>query len=87
VNASTNIHDLPEWLDLRGLQRYASISERTLREWVHRPADPLPAVRVGTKILVRRSSFDAWLEAHRLKQIDTDIILNNIVAGLRTRAK
>ena len=53
----------PEWLDLKSLQRYACVSERTLREWIHRGANPLPAARVGTKILVRRSTFDQWLEA------------------------
>lgn len=42
-----------EWLDLKSLQKYACVSERTLREWIHRPVDPLPAVRVGTKILIR----------------------------------
>jgi len=26
--------------------------------------DPLPAAQVGSKILVRRNTFDRWLEAH-----------------------
>ena len=56
-----------EWLDLKALQRYACISERTLREWIHRASDPLPASQVGTKILIRRSAFDRWLEAHPLR--------------------
>ena len=56
-----------EWLDLKAPQRYACISERTLREWIHRASDPLPASQVGTKILVRRSAFDGWLEAHPLR--------------------
>jgi hypothetical protein len=47
----------PEWLDLKALQRHACVPERTIRDWTHRPVDPLPA-RVGTKILVRRSVFD-----------------------------
>jgi excisionase family DNA binding protein len=55
-----------EWLDLRALVKYASVSERTLREWIHRPLNPLPAVRVDKKILVRRSHFDRWLEAHQV---------------------
>jgi hypothetical protein len=51
----------PEWMDLKSLQRYACVSERTLREWIHRPTDPLPAARVGAKILVRRGlSIAGW---------------------------
>jgi excisionase family DNA binding protein len=60
-----------EWMDLKALTCYACVSERTLREWIHRPINPLPAVRVGTKILVRRSAFDTWLESHPLMPADS----------------
>jgi Helix-turn-helix domain len=72
----------PEWLDLKALQAYACISERTLRDWIRRPTDPLPAVQVGAKILVRRSSFDSWLENHRFKATDVGSIVNEVVASL-----
>ncbi|MCU1303279.1 MAG: DNA-binding protein [Candidatus Sulfotelmatobacter sp.] len=75
-------HPQPEWLDLKALQRYACVSERTLREWVHRPIDALPAARVGVKILVRRSTFDHWLENHKLKVVDVGCIVDEMVAGL-----
>jgi len=71
-----------EWMDLKTLQKYACISERTIREWIHRPGNPLPAVRVGTKILVRRSEFDRWLENHRLKTVDVGCIVDELVAGV-----
>lgn len=71
------------WLDLKALQEYACVSERTLREWIHRCVDPLPAVRVGYKILVRRSEFDRWLEAHQVKRIDVDCIVDELVAGVK----
>lgn len=73
---------MPEWMDLKSLQRYADVSERTLREWIHRAVDPLPAVRVGTKILVRRSVFDAWLEAHQIRHVDISYIVDEMVAGI-----
>jgi excisionase family DNA binding protein len=72
----------PEWLDLKALQKYACVSERTLREWIHRPVDPLPAVRVGTKILVRRSDFDRWLEGYQIKSVDLGCIVDEVVAGV-----
>lgn len=71
-----------EWLDLKALQNYACVSERTLREWIHRAINPLPAVRVGTKILVRRSIFDAWLETHQIKHIDVGCIVDEMVSAL-----
>jgi excisionase family DNA binding protein len=73
----------PEWLDLKALQRYACVSERTLRQWIHRASNPLPAARVGTKILVRRSTFDHWLENHNLKTIDIGRIVDELVAGVK----
>jgi excisionase family DNA binding protein len=78
----TNQTSQPEWLDLKALQRYACVSERTLREWVHRSINPLPAAQVGTKILVRRSTFDRWLENHSLKTIDVGCIVDELVAGV-----
>lgn len=74
-----------EWLDLRGLTMYAAVSERTIREWLHRSLNPLPAVRVGTKILIRRSTFDAWLEKHPLipaNSIDVNEAVNEILAEM-----
>jgi len=75
-----------EWLGLRELTAYASVSERTLRSWLHRPVDPLPGVQVGGKILIRRSQFDAWLEQHRVRQtrpLDVDGIVDELVGELR----
>ena len=60
-----------EWLDLRRLRAYACVSERTLRGWIHSPVDPLPAVQVRGKNLVRKSDFDQWLEHHRIKSLGT----------------
>lgn len=47
-----------EWLGLRQVTKCADVSERTVKTWIHSPLDPLPAVRVGGKILVRRSELD-----------------------------
>ena len=71
-----------EWLDLRALTKYASVSERTMRHWIHRIANPLPAVRVGSKILVRRSEFDRWLENHRLEPIEVACIAREMISDL-----
>jgi len=74
-----------EWLDLKALQGYACISERTLREWIHRPTNPLPASQVGSKILVRRSTFDRWLEAHHIESVDIGCIVEELANGVTGR--
>jgi hypothetical protein len=74
-----------EWLDLRALTEYASVSEKTLRAWIHRVVDPLPACQVEKKIFVRRSAFDRWLEKHAVQSVDMDEIgdaVDEILAGL-----
>ena len=75
----------PEWLSLRGLGEYAQVSERTLRSWIHSPVDPLPAVRIGGKILIRRRVFDAWLERRKIEPLatdDVDAIVREVVEGV-----
>lgn len=72
-----------EWMDLRSLTNYAAISERTLRSWIHAPADALPASRVGTKIMVRRRDFDKYLENHKiipLQSVDVDAVVRELLS-------
>jgi hypothetical protein len=74
-----------EWLSLRELTEYAAVSERTLRVWKHRETNPLPAVQVEGKILVRRPVFDAWLEWHRIRgkqTVDVNAIVGDLLGKL-----
>ena len=79
-----------EWMDLRTLQQYADVSDRTLREWIHLPINPLPASQAtGGKILVRRARFDSWLEAHPyqpINSINVNEITDEIIDQLREAA-
>jgi len=81
---SEGTHNSPalEWLDLRRLREYATVGERTLRDWIRLEVNPLPAVRVRGKILVRKSDFDRWLEKHRVKQIDLSAIVDEVVEAV-----
>lgn len=58
-----------EWMGLSEVTQYANVSNRTLRIWIHAPVDPLPAVKVSGKHLVRRSELDAWLGRHRVRAL------------------
>jgi excisionase family DNA binding protein len=57
---------LDPFLSLRALAAYSGLSVRTLRGYLElAPHEALPCYRVGGKILVRRSAFDAWIEQYR----------------------
>lgn len=75
----------PEWMDLKTAQTYICASERTLREWIHRDSDPLPAVRDGEgKIFISRTRLDQWMLNHPLtsEKPDLDAIVNEVISGL-----
>jgi len=85
MNPQTKPADAEQWLDLKAITRYACVSERTVRQWIHRTRNPLPAVQVEKKILIRRSSFDRWLEAHPFRpvsSIDIDAVVDDVLLGL-----
>ncbi len=72
-----------EWLDLSELTRYVSASDRTVREWIRRQENPLPAVKVGNKVLVRRSQVDTWLESHAIAKENTiAAIVDDVMSGI-----
>lgn len=74
-----------EWLDVRDLTQYASVSVRTVREWVHRPTNPLPASQVGNKLLISRTAFDTWLAAHRVQPPQgVSSIVNDVMQRIRS---
>jgi excisionase family DNA binding protein len=73
-----------EWLDLRALIEYAAVSERTIREWIHRSNNPLPAAQVGNKLLVKRRAFDEWLAAHKVEPSQrVDLIVSDVMRRMR----
>ena len=56
---------LDPFLSLRALVSYSGLGARKLRDYLVDPLYPLPCYRVGGKILVRRSEFDAWIAHYR----------------------
>jgi excisionase family DNA binding protein len=78
---------LDPYLSIRQLAAYTSISTRKLREFMKAPARPLPHFRVGGRVLVRRSEFDAWMAAYRAQSAihgaDVDALVEDIVRSVR----
>jgi excisionase family DNA binding protein len=74
---------LDPFLSLRALASYSGLSVRKLREHLADPPHPLPHYRVGGKILVRRSEFDAWMGQYRqVGGADVELIVADVFKGL-----
>lgn len=74
---------LDPFLSLRALAGYSGLSVRMLRYCLDDPGHPLPCYRVNSKILVRRSEFDAWMAAHRQRgRADVDEIVREVLQDL-----
>ncbi len=75
---------LDPFLSLRALAGYSCLSVRKLREHLEDSTHPLPHYRLGGKILVRRSEFDAWMAAYRqVAQADVERIVDSVMRDLR----
>lgn len=71
------------YLPLIALAKYAGLGVRTLRGYLVHPVRPLPYFRIGGKILVRRSDFDAWAKQFQhTAPTQVDAIVADMVKGL-----
>ena len=70
------------FMSLKGLAAYSGLSVRTLRDHLGDAVHPLPCFRVGGKILVRRSEFDAWIERFRHRANTVQRLVDEVLRGL-----
>jgi hypothetical protein len=74
---------LDPYSSLKALASYSGLSVRKLRDCLNDPLRPLPYDRVGGKIVVRRSDFDAWIARYRMTgSADVNEIVNKVLARL-----
>ena len=45
--------------------------------------NPLPATQVANKMLIRKSVFDGWLETHKVRVVDIEGIVEDLIVGVR----
>ena len=75
-----------QFLDLRGLSVYSSLSVSTLRD--HIRSKGLPAFSVRGKILVKKSEFDKWVSQYRIsRDLDIDSIVNDVIGQTSRRSQ
>ncbi len=76
--------ELDPFLSLQALATYSGLSRRKLRDYLTDPVHPLPCYRIGGKIVVRRSEYDAWAaKYHRAGTVDLDRAVAKVVGELR----
>jgi hypothetical protein len=74
---------LDPYLSLTGLAGYSGLSVRKLRTHLADVAHPIPCYRVGGKLLVRRSEFDAWIATYRQRgRVDVNRLVDEVVREL-----
>jgi excisionase family DNA binding protein len=77
--------ELDPYLSLQALASYSGISVRKLRDLLTHPGHPLPHYRIGGKVLVRRSEYDAWaLRYRRTTDPDLDRIVADVLRDVRS---
>jgi excisionase family DNA binding protein len=76
--------DADRFFPLTELAVYSGLSVRRLRDYLHDSIRPLPHYRIGGKILVRRSDFDAWASGFRISapKAAVDDVVDQLVQGL-----
>ncbi len=75
--------DTDGYLPLKALARYSGLSVRKLREYLSHSSRPLPHYRVGGKVLVKQSEFDAWMAVFRVEMTPrVDVIVNEVLGQL-----
>jgi excisionase family DNA binding protein len=72
-----------EYFSIPELSEYTGISQRTLRDLLKDPVNPIPHFRVGSAgriVRVKRSEFDQWMQTQKSSDIKLlDRIIDEIV--------
>jgi lambda repressor-like predicted transcriptional regulator len=80
--ASAPLRD-DRYLSLKTLAQYAGLSVRTLRSRLHDPAEPLTYFRIGGKILIKMSDYDAWaLRFQQTHSATVSSVVDDVLDGI-----
>jgi excisionase family DNA binding protein len=63
------------YLTLVALSAYSGLSVRTLRRHLAATVHSLPRYRVGGRVLVRQSEFDAWMAEQREQASEAEALV------------
>jgi predicted DNA-binding transcriptional regulator AlpA len=67
------------YLGLRDVAARLGLSPRTVRARVAQAVDPLPAYRVGGRLLFRWPEVTAWVARRRVRGVEVDAIVDEVL--------
>ncbi|MEM8549172.1 MAG: hypothetical protein AAGF10_00125 [Verrucomicrobiota bacterium] len=71
-----------QYIDLAELTGRLPLSRRSVRRYVTDAAYPMPAFRVGGKLIFHWPSVVSWLENHRVHPLDVGGMTNDLMNSL-----
>lgn len=91
VPAVDSVHvdlKLDPFLTLKALAQYVGLSPRSLRAHVHAVVAPLPAYRIGARLVFRVSEVDRWMAARRVQpDVDVKALVDDVVKNVLKRPR
>jgi excisionase family DNA binding protein len=82
-----NDRPTPQYVGLAELASRISLSPRTIRSLIHDPAHPLPAIRVGNKLLFKLAAVERYLDTHQIRVSDIEAVTQEIMEKLKQGGK
>ncbi len=70
---------IERYIDLQELSERLSLSPRSIRTYVTRSDNPLPAYRIGGKLLFRWDEVEKWVERHRVHMPDVNVDVDELI--------
>ena len=76
----------PQYLSLRQLSTYASLSVKTLKGYLVDREHPLPHYKVTGKILVDLDEFKTWIEHYRRRRqpVNLDRLVDDVLSAVQS---
>ncbi len=69
----------PGYINLRDVSTRLSASPRSVRAYVNRSDNPLPAYRIGGKLLFCWDEVEKWVEQHRVRMPDVNVDVDALI--------
>ena len=71
------------YIGIGELAKRLSLSQRTIRTYLHQPDNPLPAYQIGNKLLFFWPEVQAWVRKYKVKTIDVDSMVDDITLSFQ----
>ena len=69
------------YVDIDELASRLSLSKRTIYTYINDADDPMPAYRIGRKILCFWPEIQDWIKRHKVITVDMDAMVDQIISN------